>query len=82
MHDLRALFARWGLYRSREGAVLGGVCAGLGRRVGLQPVPARVLFLVALLVLPGSQLVVHPVLWVLMPEEGAGAWPSGGGPAY
>jgi phage shock protein PspC (stress-responsive transcriptional regulator) len=49
--------------------MLGGVCAGLGRKLGLDPWPARLLFLVVLLVLPGSQLLVYPVLWVLMPDE-------------
>ena len=61
-----------GLTRPREGRVLGGVCAGLGQRLGLAPWPARLLFLVVLLVVPGSQLIVYPVLWILMPpaEEG------------
>ena len=61
---------RQGLYRPRSPRVLGGVCAGLGRRFGIAPWPMRILFLVALFVLPGSPLVVYPVLWVLMPSEG------------
>jgi phage shock protein C len=55
--------------RPREGRVLGGVCAGLGRRFGIDPWPARLLFMLLLLVLPGSQLLVYPILWVLMPLE-------------
>ena len=68
MDDLRRPFARMGLYRS-EDRVFGGVCAGLGRRLGIDPWPARLLFLLLLLVVPGSQFVVYPVLWVLMPPE-------------
>jgi phage shock protein C len=75
MDDVRAAFARQGLFRARDERVLGGVCAGLGRRVGLGPWPARILFLVLLMVLPGSQVLVYPALWVLMPVE-TGAWGS------
>ncbi|QTE31249.1 PspC domain-containing protein [Pengzhenrongella sicca] len=66
MHDS---FGRNGLVRPREGRVLGGVCAGLGRRFGLDPWPARALFVLVLMLLPGSQLIVYPVLWILMPLE-------------
>ncbi|GGC04589.1 PspC domain-containing protein [Cellulomonas carbonis] len=58
-----------GLVRPRQGRVLGGVCAGLGRRFGLSPWGARVLFVLALMILPGSQLIIYPILWVLMPDE-------------
>ena len=49
--------------------VLGGVCAGLGRRFGLNPWLARILFIVILMLIPGSQLIVYPILWILMPRE-------------
>jgi phage shock protein C len=74
MDDIRAAFARQGLYRSRDARVLGGVCAGLGRRFGIRPWPARLLFLLVLMVVPGSQLLVYPLLWFLMPEEGRTGW--------
>lgn len=74
LQDARDFFARIELYRSRDHQVLGGVCAGLGRRVKLQPWPARLLFLVLLMLLPGSQLIVYPVLWLLLPlEQASGA---------
>ena len=57
------------LRRDREDAILGGVCAGLGRRFGLDPWPARLLFLLLLLVVPGSQILIYPILWILMPSE-------------
>ena len=47
-----------GLVRPREGRVLGGVCAGLGRRFGISPWPARFLFVVILMLVPGSQILV------------------------
>jgi phage shock protein PspC (stress-responsive transcriptional regulator) len=70
MNDIRETFAHQGLMRPREGRVLAGVCAGLGRRFGLDPWPARLLFLLILLVIPGSQLLIYPILWLLMPDEG------------
>lgn len=80
MDDVRDTFYRNGLVRSDD-RVLAGVCAGLGRRIGLGPGASRVLFVLVLLLLPGSQLLVYPVLWLLMPDT---AWvqrrPSAGGP--
>jgi phage shock protein PspC (stress-responsive transcriptional regulator) len=76
MDDIRATFRQHGLVRPRHDRVIGGVCAGLGRRFGLDPWPARLLFVLLLLVVPGSQLLVYPVLWILMPTEQAGTVPA------
>jgi phage shock protein C len=76
-------FRREGLVRPRDGRVLGGVCAGLGRRFGMTPWQARILFVLALMLIPGSQILIYPVLWVLMPSEQAAvpvAGPVGGTP--
>jgi phage shock protein PspC (stress-responsive transcriptional regulator) len=69
MNDIHQSFAQQGLVRPRDGRVLGGVCAGLGRRFGLSPWVARLLFVLLLMVVPGSQILVYPILWVLMPAE-------------
>jgi phage shock protein PspC (stress-responsive transcriptional regulator) len=69
MNDIHQSFAQHGLVRPREGRVLGGVCAGLGRRFGIAPWPARLLFVLLLMVVPGSQILVYPILWILMPSE-------------
>src|SRR5687767_3395547 len=58
-----------GLVRPANDRVLGGVCAGLGRRFGLEPWTARLLFILVLLVLPGSQFLIYPILWIIMPSE-------------
>lgn len=62
-------FRRQRLVRVRDGRIFGGVLAGIGRRMGMEPWRARVLFLVVLLLIPGSQFLVYPILWILMPEE-------------
>jgi phage shock protein PspC (stress-responsive transcriptional regulator) len=69
MKTVHDSMARQGLIRPREGRVLGGVCAGLGRRFGLDPWIARLLFVLILFVIPGSQILIYPLLWVLMPSE-------------
>lgn len=69
MSDVRSNFRRQGLVRPRDGRVIAGVCAGLGRRFGIGPWLARLLFIVILMVIPGSQIIVYPILWVLMPSE-------------
>ena len=35
----------------------------------LNPWVARLLFVIILMVIPGSQLIVYPILWILMPRE-------------
>jgi phage shock protein PspC (stress-responsive transcriptional regulator) len=71
-----------GLVRPASGRIVGGVCAGLGRRFGLDPWAARVLFVLILLLIPGSQILIYPVLWILMPSEqivgGSAAAPPAG----
>ncbi|MDF2094058.1 MULTISPECIES: PspC domain-containing protein [unclassified Knoellia] len=69
MSQIKSSFAQQGLVRPRQGRVIAGVCAGLGRRFGLSPWTARLLFVLVLMLLPGSQLIIYPVLWILMPNE-------------
>ena len=67
-------FQRQGLVRPRDERVIAGVCSGLGRRFGLGPWAARILFVLLLMVIPGSQLLIYPVLWILMPNEERSVW--------
>jgi len=69
MDNIQISFRDRGLVRPRTGRVLGGVCAGLGRRFGLGPWTARLLFVLLLCLIPGSQILVYPILWLLMPAE-------------
>lgn len=69
MNDIHDGFRRQGLVRPTDGRALGGVCAGLGRRFGIDPWPARLLFVLILMVIPGSQILIYPILWILMPSE-------------
>ena len=71
MDSVHDSLRRQGLFRPREGRVLGGVIAGLGQRFGIDPWPARLLFLLILLAIPGSQIIIYPILWILMPSQDA-----------
>lgn len=69
MNAIHTNFARQGLSRPREGRLLGGVCAGLAERFGVGPWVMRGVFAATLVVIPGSQVLIYPVLWALMPGE-------------
>ena len=72
MNGLQTKFYDQGLYRPRDGsAVIAGVCSGVGRRFGLSAWATRALFILSMIVIPGSQILVYPVLWLLMPKEQA-----------
>lgn len=58
------------LYRSREDAMLGGVCGGLGRYLGIDPTVVRLAFLLAGLY--GAGAILYLGLWVIVPREALG----------
>jgi signal transduction histidine kinase len=62
---------RAALRRDLEHRVLGGVCAGLGRRMGIDPVILRVAFVVAAAA-GGVGLLLYVVAWLVIPAERAG----------
>ncbi len=58
------------LRRDRDAGLVGGVCAGLGRRLGLDPLLVRVAFVAA--ATTGVGFVVYAALWIAVPAEDAG----------
>ena len=56
------------LQRPRSGRVIAGVCAGLANRFGWSANVVRLLFILSLL-LPGPQLIVYLVMWIVIPQE-------------
>lgn len=66
------------LRRTREARVLGGVCGGLGRYFGIDPVLLRIAFVVLALA-GGGGIVLYVVAWILIPEETPGE-PLGSSP--
>jgi phage shock protein PspC (stress-responsive transcriptional regulator) len=58
------------LRRSRDDRMIGGVCGGLGRYAGIDPIIFRIV-LAALAVFGGIGLLLYALAWLLMPEEGS-----------
>ncbi len=56
------------LRRSTSDRMIGGVCGGIGRRYGIDPVVLRVVFVVGILV-SGVGLLVYLALWLLLPTD-------------
>jgi phage shock protein C len=56
------------LTRPREGKMIAGVCAGLAERFGWNANVVRLLFVLSCL-LPGPQIVIYLVLWMIMPKR-------------
>jgi phage shock protein C len=63
------------LVRSRDERVIAGVCGGLGRYLGVDPVLLRIAFIILALA-NGLGLIGYVVAWVAIPEEQAGQPPG------
>jgi phage shock protein C len=57
-------------YRSKDGAVLGGVCSGLSESFKIDITIVRILWLFMLLSW-GSGLLLYIILWIVLPEKNA-----------
>lgn len=60
--------ARGGLVRPRNGRWIAGVCAALADRFGISRTVMRLLFVLSV-VLPGPQILIYVLLWILIPSE-------------
>jgi phage shock protein PspC (stress-responsive transcriptional regulator) len=56
------------LARSQSDKVLGGVCAGLGDYLNIDPVFVRIFFIL-LTILDGIGFMLYLILWIVMPLE-------------
>lgn len=56
------------LVRPRDDRWIAGVCSGLARRFGISSGLVRLLFVLSV-VLPGSQVIIYIILWILIPDE-------------
>jgi phage shock protein C len=59
------------LVRSRDERVIAGVCGGVGRYLGVDPVLLRIAFIILALA-NGLGLIAYVVAWVAIPEEQPG----------
>lgn len=59
------------LRRSSTDKVIAGVCSGLGRYLGIDPVLLRIAFVV-LAIAGGGGVLLYLIAWLVIPEEKAG----------
>jgi phage shock protein C len=57
-----------GWFKSRDGAVIGGVCSGLSEKFKIDVTIIRLIFAVAFLVY-GTGLGIYIILWIVLPER-------------
>ena len=58
------------LHRSRNNAVLAGVCGGIAEWLGWSPTLVRFLYvLISILSAAFPGIIVYVILWVLMPKD-------------
>ena len=60
------------LVRPRGDRLIAGVCSGLARRFGWNVTAVRLIALLSI-VLPGSQLIIYAICWLVIPNEPADA---------
>lgn len=58
------------LFRSRDDRVIAGVCGGLGRHLGIDPVLIRIAAVV-LVFAGGAGILLYAIGWIAIPEEPA-----------
>lgn len=56
------------LARNSSNKVIAGVCSGIARRLGMSPTVVRLAFVISC-VLPGPQILLYLILWLVMPED-------------
>ncbi|GAA4549230.1 PspC domain-containing protein [Amycolatopsis samaneae] len=56
------------LTRPRRGRMIAGVCAGIAQRFGVSPGMVRLLAVLSC-ILPGPQVLIYLVLWVVIPND-------------
>lgn len=57
------------LYKSKDGRILGGVIAGLGEYLNVDPVLLRLILVIGVFVTDGWLLVAYFAAWVIVPEK-------------
>ncbi len=56
------------LVRPTHDRMIAGVCSGIGRRFGISANVVRLIFVLSML-LPGPQILLYVVGWILIPDE-------------
>jgi len=60
------------LYRSKKERILGGVCAGLGEHLDVDPTVIRLIWGVVILLSFGTGIFIYILAWIIIPEDDTG----------
>jgi len=60
------------LYRSKKERMLGGVCAGLGEHLDVDPAVIRLIWVVVSVLSLGTGIIIYILAWIIIPEEDTG----------
>jgi phage shock protein C len=60
------------LYRSKNNRILGGVCAGLGEHLDVDPTVIRLIWAVVTLLSFGTGIIIYILAWIIIPEDDTG----------
>jgi phage shock protein C len=64
------IFSMKRLYRSKKDRILGGVCAGLGEHLDVDPTVIRLIWAVVTVLSFGTGIIVYILAWIIIPEQG------------
>jgi phage shock protein C len=56
------------LYRSNTNRILGGVCAGLGEHLDVDPTVIRLIWAVVTVLSLGTGIIIYILAWIIIPE--------------
>jgi phage shock protein C len=56
-------------HRSKNDRMLGGVCAGLGEYLDVDPAVIRLIWVVVTILSVGTGIIVYILAWIIIPEE-------------
>jgi len=57
------------LYRSKKERILGGVCAGLGEHLDIDPTVIRLIWAAVSVLSLGTGIIIYILAWIIIPEE-------------
>ena len=56
------------LYRDKDNSLLGGVAAGFGHYLNIDPLWVRILFIISPFISFGTSIIIYLIFWILIPE--------------
>jgi phage shock protein C len=60
------------LYRPKKNRILGGVCAGIGEHLDVDPTVIRLIWAVVSVLSIGTGILIYILAWIIIPEEDTG----------